>query len=131
MGAVPGAVVWRQPARRTVKLPTGIWLRQERVVESSKPARLVAVLVLGAIYFATGKFGLSISPVAEFATLVWPPTGISLAALLVFGYRLWPGVFLGAFWVNTHTGASVPMALGMATGNTLEAVLGAYLFQRF
>jgi PAS domain S-box-containing protein len=64
-------------------------------------------------------------------TLVWPPTGIALAGLLFLGYRAWPGVTLGAFLVNATTNVSLITALGIATGNTLEAVVGAYLLRRF
>ncbi|MGH7767849.1 MAG: MASE1 domain-containing protein, partial [Candidatus Binatia bacterium] len=56
---------------------------------------------------------------------------LALAALLVWGYRLWPGIFLGAFLVNITTQGSVPTTLGIATGNTVEALLGAWLVCRF
>ncbi|TMA10097.1 MAG: GAF domain-containing protein [Deltaproteobacteria bacterium] len=87
--------------------------------------------ILCGAYFVTGKLGLMIAPVNTFATLVWPPTGISLAALLLFGYKLWPAVMLGAFLVNLLTGAPVTVAVAIALGNTLEALLGSYLLQRF
>ena len=64
--------------------------------------------------------------VSGFATLVWPPSGLSLAALLIFGPRLWPGVFAGAFIANLLTGAPALVALGIGGGNTLEAVLAVY-----
>lgn len=85
---------------------------------------------MGLAYAVVGKIGLSLDAVAGFATLVWPPTGLSLAALLGLDASLWPGVVLGAFAVNLWTGASVPVALGIAAGNTLEAVLGAALIRR-
>jgi PAS domain S-box-containing protein len=91
---------------------------------------LVKVGLLAAVYFSTAHFGLLLGPVSKFATAVWPPTGISLVALLLFGYRLWPGITLAAFLVNLQTGAPPLAAAGMATGNTLEALLGAYLLQR-
>jgi signal transduction histidine kinase/integral membrane sensor domain MASE1 len=68
--------------------------------------------------------------VSGFATLVWPPTGISLFVLLRFGYRSWPGVFAGAFVVNAVVGAPLPVAVGIAVGNTLEAAMGTYLLRR-
>jgi signal transduction histidine kinase/ActR/RegA family two-component response regulator len=74
--------------------------------------------------------GLAVAAVHQFASLVWLPTGIALAALLLGGLRLWPGVALGAFLVNAWIGAPIPIALGIALGNTLEAVLGAYLMRR-
>src|SRR5437588_12862742 len=81
-------------------------------------------------YFATARFGLLMDAVAGFATLVWPPTGIALVALSLFGLRLWPGVFAGALAVNLHAGASLPVALGIASGNTLEALAGSWLLGR-
>ncbi len=65
------------------------------------------------------------------ASAVWPPTGIALAALLLWGLRLWPGVAIGAFLVNVTNSGSVTTSLAIAVGNTLEALLGAYLVERF
>src|SRR5438876_6921525 len=91
---------------------------------------LIRVGILFVVYFSTAKFGLMLDAVGGFATLVWPPTGISLAALRLFGLRLWPGIALGAFLVNFSTGAPVLTAGGMALGNTLEALIGAYWLRR-
>src|SRR5258708_6277390 len=87
------------------------------------------IIVLFAIYFTTASFGLTFDAVSKFATLVWIPTGISIAALVLFGYRLWPGIFMGAFLVNLFHGASPFIALGIGIGNTLEAVIGMYLLK--
>ena len=84
-----------------------------------------------AVYFLAARFGLGISPVSGFATLVWPPTGIALVALFIWGWRLWPGIFLAAFLVNLLTGAPILGALGIALGNTLEAVVGSLLLKKF
>ncbi|HEV8700973.1 MAG TPA: MASE1 domain-containing protein [Candidatus Polarisedimenticolia bacterium] len=92
---------------------------------------LAGVGTLAAVYLITARLGLLMDAVSGFATTVWPPTGISLVALLLFGQRLWPGVAVGAFLVNASAGAPLPAALGMAAGNTLEAVLGVYLLRRF
>jgi len=91
--------------------------------------RAAAIVQIGVLIFVA-KLGLMLGAVSGFATLVWAPTGISLAALLLFGGRLSPGVFLGAFAVNLWTGAPVLVALGIATGNTLEALVGAALIRR-
>ena len=61
---------------------------------------VVELLTLFVIYFTTARFGLSLGAVSGFATLVWFPSGTAMAALLLFGYRLWPGILLGAFLVN-------------------------------
>src|SRR5205814_8381543 len=65
------------------------------------------------------------------ASPVWPPAGIALAALLVLGYRVWPAIFVGAFLVNLTTAGNVATSLAIASGNTLEAVCGAWLVNRF
>jgi len=87
--------------------------------------------VLAMAYVGAAKLGLALDAVSGFASLVWPPTGIALAALLLFGFRLWPGVALGAFVANLSAGAPIGVATGIATGNTLEAVIGAYALLRF
>jgi len=92
---------------------------------------LVAIAMLTAVYFAAGKLGLSMAFVHPSSTAVWPPTGITLAAFLILGYRVWPGIFLGAFLVNLTTAGTVITSLGVATGNTLEGLVGAYLVCRF
>src|SRR3989449_11514773 len=89
-----------------------------------------AIAAVAAAYFCAGKFGLSLAFVYASASAVWPPTGIALAALLLWGYRLWPGIFLGAFLVNITTQGSLATTLGIATGNTLEALLAAWGIDR-
>ena len=82
-------------------------------------------------YFITAKIGLLLDPQSGFATLVWAPTGISLAALILFGIKFWPVIFLAAALVNLTTGAPIITTLGIATGNTLEAVVAAFLLTKF
>jgi PAS domain S-box-containing protein len=91
----------------------------------------VVILGLAALYFLAGKLGLLLAFVHASATAVWPPTGIALAAFLLLGYRVWPGIFLGAFLVNLTTAGFVATTIGIATGNTLEGLAGAYLVNRF
>ena len=93
-------------------------------------ALAAALAVLAALYVATGKLGLSLSHYHPNATLIWPPTGLSLAALILFGRKLWPGVFIGALVVALGRGSGAWPALGIATGNTLEALVGVMVLQR-
>src|SRR5256712_7680687 len=93
--------------------------------------RLAGVLVLAAIYCCAGKLGLLLAFFNASVSPVWPPTGIALAALLLWGYRLWPGIFLGAFLVNFTTTGTPVADLGIAAGNTLEALWGAWLVNRY
>ncbi|HEU5180378.1 MAG TPA: MASE1 domain-containing protein [Candidatus Polarisedimenticolia bacterium] len=95
------------------------------------PGYLSGVALLLAAYMVTAKLGLLMDAVGGVATTVWPPAGIALAALTLFGYRLWPGIAAGAFLINVSAGVPALAAAGMALGNTLEALLGSYLLQRF
>jgi PAS domain S-box-containing protein len=88
------------------------------------------LLLVGA-YVLAGKLGLMLAFLHVSASPVWPPTGMALAGLLVFGIRCWPAIFVGAFLVNLTTAGSVWTSLGIATGNTLEGVVGAVLVNRF
>ena len=87
--------------------------------------------ILAVIYFIAGKLGLMLASVHASASPVWPPAGIALAALLVLGYRAWPAIFVGAFLVNFTTAGNVATSLAVASGNTLEALVGAWLVNRF
>ena len=92
---------------------------------------LPAIGALTLIYLAAGKLALQLAFVNASASPVWPPAGIALAALLVFGYRVWPAIFIGAFAVNFWTTLNILSSLGIASGNTLEALCGAWLVSRF
>jgi diguanylate cyclase (GGDEF)-like protein len=92
---------------------------------------LAAVAGLTVVYFVAGKGGLQLAYVHTNATAVWPCTGLAIAALLLYGYRIWPGILLGAFLVNVTTAGSVATSIGIAAGNTLEALAGCYLVNRF
>jgi len=93
---------------------------------------LYAAKVAGvaAAYYGAAKVGLSLAFETGSVTAVWPPTGIALAALVLWGYRIWPGVALGALLANSWTGVPLVAVLGITAGNTLEAFTGAYLLRR-
>jgi PAS domain S-box-containing protein len=91
---------------------------------------LVRIGLLAVVYFGAGRLGLHLAVLPGNVSVLWPPTGIALAALLTFGLRLWPGVALGAFVVGISTGVAPEVAAGMAVGNTLEALVGAALLRR-
>ena len=64
------------------------------------PSTPTAAAVLALVYLLAAKLGLTLAFQHPSASAVWPPTGIALAALVLFGRRLWPGIFLGAFVAN-------------------------------
>src|SRR5438309_3555074 len=101
------------------------------MTQSGLGKRLAVIAFLAGAYFVAAKLGLSMASVHPSATAVWPPAGIALAAFLVLGYRVWPAIFLGAFLVNLTTSGSIAASIGIAAGNTLEGVLGAWLVNRY
>lgn len=94
-------------------------------------SRLVALIVLLLVYVITARIGLSLPSVNTFAAFIWPPTGIAIAALLLYGEDLWPAIALGALVVNVSLGATLFSAVGIAIGNTFEAFLAAYALRRW
>ena len=94
-------------------------------------SRLLHVSIVTLVYFIAGKFGLMLASLHASASPVWPSAGIALAAILVLGYRVWPAIFVAAFLVNLTNAGDVATSLAIATGNTLEALVGAWLVIRF
>ena len=105
---------------------------------SEIPRIILLTLALAVGYFVTGMLGLMLAIPPGYATAVWPASGFALAGLLRFGYRLWPGVFVGSFSVNLvnsfdpeAAGVLFIISIGIATGATLQALVGAYLVSRY
>jgi PAS domain S-box-containing protein len=104
------------------------------------PAYLAKIALLAALYFLSGKLGLTLAVPPGYATVIWPPSGIVLGMLLLHGRGLWPGVFLGSFLLNAmvgHAPQELPtwrelwLAAGIATGSTLQALVGHALVVRW
>ena len=92
---------------------------------------LLKIISLAVIYHLAARLGLKMAYVQPNTSPVWPPTGIAIAALLLFGTNLWPGVSMGVMLGSLLTGAPFNLALGMMIGNTLEAWVIAYSLKRF
>ena len=89
-----------------------------------------ALLIRGLVclvYFVTAEAGLKLASLHGNVSPFWPASGIAVAALLIGGRRLWPGVAAGAFLANALTPIPLAAAVGIAIGNTMEALVGAYL----
>src|SRR5919198_477142 len=108
--------------RRLVANPS---VSLDRIGQSVR--RLAFLVAIGAVYYLSAKLGLRFAYVDKSVTTVWPPTGVALAAFLLFGHRIWPAIAGGAFLANVTTSGAVLPSLGIALGNTLEGLLGAYL----
>ena len=97
------------------------------------PAGLVyagQVTALALVYMGVARFGLQFASIGKSVSLVWPPTGVALAAIVLWRPRVAPGIFVGAFLANLETGIPVLAAFGIGLGNTVEAVLAGYLLRR-
>lgn len=101
------------------------------MTESNVPKRVLKGVAVCAVYVVAAKLSLRLASIHPSATPIWPPTGIAIAALLALGSRFWPAILIGALLVNLTTYGSAATSLGIATGNTLEALLAAYLVTRF
>jgi len=88
-------------------------------------------LAIATIYFLSAKLGLNFAFEQENTSPIWPPTGISIAAMVIYGYRIWPAIFFGALALNLSTGITISSAAGIAVGNSLESLLTVYLIYRF
>ncbi|MBN1210402.1 MAG: MASE1 domain-containing protein [Myxococcaceae bacterium] len=88
------------------------------------------MLAVGLVYLGAARAGGEFSLLYNSVSSVWPASGVAVAALLLWGMPCWPGIFLGALLANLSFGVPLPACVGMATGNTLEAVLAVLLLRR-
>jgi integral membrane sensor domain MASE1/anti-sigma regulatory factor (Ser/Thr protein kinase) len=93
--------------------------------------RIFVPLLVAVAYVAAAKLGFTLAFTTKQVTAVWPPTGIALAALLLWGYRVWPGIWLAAFASNALSSEPAWTAAAIATGNTLAPVFANFLLRRF
>lgn len=95
------------------------------------PRFLFKLALIALVYYVSARFGLSLAFTTRHVTLVWPPTGIALALLLLLDIDLWPGVFIGAFFSDFSFTEPLFVSLGIAVGSTLETVFAVYFLKRF
>lgn len=88
------------------------------------------ILLVGGLYLLLAKVCLTFSTVNGNATILWLPSGLALAATLIYGWRLWPGIFLGAYAAGILTGNPHWLSATIATGNTLEPIGAVWLLNR-
>ncbi|MDT7789003.1 MAG: hypothetical protein QOF58_7422, partial [Pseudonocardiales bacterium] len=89
------------------------------------------ILAVAVAYYATAKVGLVLALVKGQVTPLWLPTGISVAALLMSGRKIWPGIALGALTANLALGAGPAGTVLITIGNTLAPLAAWYLLTRF
>jgi PAS domain S-box-containing protein len=103
----------------------------QRLIIAQIPSNLIIGLLLGASYFVIARFGLAFAIPPGNATAVWPASGLAMAAILLFGYRVSWGIWLGASFAAATTGISYTAAALIGVGNTLEAILAAWIFRKY
>lgn len=101
----------------------------------ARPPLVLQWLVLALLYLATGRLAMMLAIPPGFATAIFPPIGIGVAATLLWGYRMLPGVLLGSALLNasiapTVDASSLPLALEIALGSTLACAAGCWLVRR-
>jgi signal transduction histidine kinase len=107
-------------------------LRRAPAVRQSATARYIAgILALGATYYSSAKIGQALRYTGS-VSAIWPPAGLGIAALYLWGLRWWPGVFLGELVVNGELLGNLPLGslIGQQAGNIAEVVVGALLLRR-
>lgn len=92
------------------------------------------IFLLTGVYLLLATIGMSLA--LHRISPVWPPSGIAIGALLIGGYSIWPGIWLGSFLANFlysvgTDNLSFLMLTQMAVGAVLEAVVGAYFFKKY
>src|SRR3954470_7011253 len=114
---------------------TGAVDSRRRIAEfrRTRPGALVlyvlAVAVVAVAYYLTGRIGLELAYLNGAVAALWPPAGLGLAVLFLYGLRLWPGVVLGDLWLGDYS-TPLPTVLAQTFGNTIALVLAALLLRR-
>jgi PAS domain S-box-containing protein len=110
--------------------PSYTYPRHTPVATSVRAVLFSHLSIVLAAYFLAGRIGLAIPFTSGNVSPVWPPAGIALAALLVWGYGMWPAVMVGAFLVNFFSPIPHAAAFGIAAGNTVSALMAAWLVRK-
>ena len=93
--------------------------------------RILLLAAFTVLYFAAGRLGLSLAFINQSASAIWPPTGLAIAACLLWGgASVWPAILAGAFLVNLTTSQALMPSVLIAGGNTAEALIAAALVRR-
>src|SRR3974377_2306330 len=109
------------PPQPGPELPPGGWPRR---LMSSRLYELANTAGLAVVYFLAAKLGDTMASPGVMASPVGPPAGIALAVLLLLGYRVWPGILLGAFVAHFTAPALAAGKLGLPATASLGMALG-------
>src|ERR671915_1787077 len=93
------------------------------------PLYAMAVGLVAGAYYLAGRLGLELGYLDGAVTAVWPPAGLGLAVLFLYGIRLWPGIVIGDLLLADFD-TPLGTVLGQTVGNTLALVVAALLLRR-
>lgn len=105
-------------------------------------ALIIKCIGLAALYFIAGKVGLYLAVPPGFATVIWPPSGLSIGILILWGWRLWPGILVGSFILNCQISDAFSLDTGfildklfpammIAAGSTIQSISAYFLVKKF
>jgi signal transduction histidine kinase/integral membrane sensor domain MASE1/CheY-like chemotaxis protein len=116
-------------------------MNQFQVITARVMREMILTISVFIIYLVVGKLSLLLSSIDGYSTPVWPPAGIALGFAVIYGKRVWPALFLGAYFTNSnHLGSvenilqyisSNPQNLTISFGNSTSAIIGAYLLRKY
>lgn len=96
---------------------------------------LLLIIAIAAVYFLFGLLGLETAVPPSQAGTIWPPAGIALASVLLYGKRIIPGVFIGNFcisaWAFGFDQQSIQIYIATGTGASLFVLTGSYLIKKY
>src|SRR4051794_41888621 len=99
----------------------------------TRPGGLVlyalAIALVAVAYYLAGRIGLELAYLNGAVAAIWPPAGLGLAVLFLYGFRLWPGIVIGDLWLRGYSWPFAP-AHTPTGGYTLPLVLAAPLARR-
>lgn len=102
-----------------------------RYIKSLTLDDLVRMWAIVIAYYVSGKLGLIFALTNPSTTAIWAPSGIALAAFILYGRRILPAIFIAAFLTNLTTAGTIITSLGIALGNTMEGLVASYFIIRF
>jgi len=117
------------PAAKQVEMGTSA--ENPSAAASNLPKHLTQLIIVFAAYFVAGKLGQATTSIRS-SNLgpVWPAYGVAVAAVLLYGYRIWPAIFAAASLVAYLSPVILSAAVGQATGATIAALTAGFLLNR-
>ena len=98
----------------------------------SNPSYYLLISTIALLYFFAGKISIYFfSEHTIVATVVFAAEGIALASILFFGKKVWLGILIGQFILAFSEGLGVLPAFEISVVNSLEAVIGYVLFNKY